>query len=156
MKYNQVGPNTIRHLLQPRIRKTRAAQRTLLRKTEGLDPSHTVAMEEMATWKGTSDRFIQWLQTYRAGIRRMHISWLAKFRRLRLNRLKRIRIRVALDSLTIAHSHTKPLVFAYLPVLPLAGFTAIENKLAPGAGLERQVRAVAGADTAVGTLSLVA
>ena len=144
------------HLLQASIEKARAAQRTLLRKTEGLDPSHTLAMEDMATWKGTSDRFIQRLQTYRTGIRRRHISWLAKFRWLRINRLKRIRIRVALDSLTIAHSHTKPLVFAFLPVLPLAGFTAIENKFAPGAGLERQVRAVASADTAVGALSLVA
>ena len=113
-------------------------------------------MEDMAAWKGTSERCIQWLQTYRAGIRRRQISWLAQFRWLRINRLKRIRIRVALDSLTIAHSHTKPLVFAFLPVLPLAGFTAIETKLAPGAGLEQQVRAVAGADTAVGALSLVA
>ena len=113
-------------------------------------------MEDMAAWKGTSNRFIQWLQTYRTGIRRRHISWLAKFRWLRIIRLKRIRIRVALDSLTIAHSHTKPLVFTFLPVLPLAGFTAIEDKLAPGTCLEQQVRAVAGADTAVGALSLIA
>ncbi len=113
-------------------------------------------MEDMAAWKGTSNRFIQWLQTYRTGIRRRHISWLAKFRWLRIIRLKRIRIRVALDSLTIAHRNTKPLVFTFLPVLSLAGFTAIENKLAPGTGLEQQVRAVAGADTAVGALSLIA
>jgi hypothetical protein len=113
-------------------------------------------MEDMAAWKGASDRFIQRLQTYRTGIRRRHISWLAKLRWLSLNRLKCIRIRVTLDSLTIAHRHTKPLVLTFLPVLPLAGLAAIENKLAPGAGLERQVRAVAGADTAVGALSLVA
>ena len=147
---------SIYHFLQASIGKTRAAQRTLLRKTEGLDPSHTLAMEDMATWKGASDRLIQWLQTYRTGIRRRHISWLAKFRWHRINRLKRIRIRVALDSLTIAHSNTKPLVFTFLPVLSLAGFTAIENKLAPGTCLERQVQAIACADTAVGALSLVA
>ena len=63
---------------------------------------------------------------------------------------------VTLDQLAVTNSHTKPLVFTFLPVLSLAGFTAIENKLAPGTGLEQQVRAVAGADTAVGALSLVA
>ena len=45
-------------------------------------------------------------------------------------------------------------MFTFLPVLPLAGLAA--NKLAPGVLLERQVRSVAGADTAVGALSLVA
>ena len=47
-------------------------------------------------------------------------------------------------------------MFTFLPVLPLAGLAAVENKFASGTSLEQQVRAVAGADTAVGALSLVA
>ena len=62
---------------------------------------------------------------------------------------------IALDYLAVTNSHTKPLVFAILPVLLLAWFTTVEYKLAPGTCLEQQVRAVTGADTAVGALSLV-
>ena len=58
--------------------------------------------------------------------------------------------------LTVAHSHTKALVIPGLPVLLLAGLAAVEDKLATRAGFEQQVRAVAVADTAVSTLSLVA
>ena len=47
-------------------------------------------------------------------------------------------------------------MFAFLPVLPLAGLAAVENKLASGARLEQQVRAIPSTDTAVGALSLVA
>ena len=61
-----------------------------------------------------------------------------------------------LYDLSVANGHTKPLVLPRLPVLLLAGLATVENKLAPGTGLKRQVRAVAGADTAVGALSLVA
>jgi len=47
-------------------------------------------------------------------------------------------------------------VFTFLPVLPLAGFAAVENKFATGTSLKEKVRAVAGADSAVGTLSQIA
>ncbi len=41
-------------------------------------------------------------------------------------------------------------------MLPLAGLTAVENKLASGTRLEQQVRVIARANTAVCALSLVA
>ncbi len=78
------------------------------------------------------------------------------FNWLRLNWFSILWDCITLDQLAVANSHTKPLVFSFLPVLPLTGLAAVENELATGAGLEQQVRAVTGADTAVGALSLVA
>ena len=63
---------------------------------------------------------------------------------------------IALDRLSVAYRHTEPLVLPRLPVLLLAGLAAVEDKLAAGTRLERQVRAIAVADTAVGALSLIA
>ena len=54
------------HLLQARAGKPRAAQRTLLREPEGLDPGHAVAMEDMTACKGTRNRLTQWLQAHSA------------------------------------------------------------------------------------------
>ena len=113
-------------------------------------------MEDMAACKCAGSGLTQRLQAHRALLftRFSVIRRLLTFRWL--YRLGRIRIHIALDSFTVTNGHAKPLVFALLPVLPLAGLTAVEDKLTTGAGLEQQVRAVAGADTAVGALSLVA
>jgi hypothetical protein len=105
-------------------------------------------MKYMTTRKRASCGFIEWLQTHSAFIkliglwRRFH-DWCGC-------------IRIALENLPVANGHAKPLVSTLRPVLTLAGLTAVINKLAAGTGLEQQVRAVAGADTAVGALSLVA
>jgi hypothetical protein len=110
-------------------------------------------MEDMAACKCARSGLTQRLQAHRALL-------LTRFHRLLafrwINRLGRIRIHIALDSFTVTNGHAKPIVSSFLPVLPLAGLTAVEDKLTTGAGLEQQVRAVAGADTAVGALSLVA
>ena len=113
-------------------------------------------MEDMAACKCARSGLTHRLQAHRALLftRFSVIHRLLTFRWL--NRLGRIRIHIALDSFAVANGHAKPLVFAFLPVLPLAGLTAVEDKLTTGAGLKQQVRAVAGADTAVGALSLVA
>ncbi len=112
-------------------------------------------MENMTTRKRrASCRFIQRLQTHSAllcqniiikliGLWWCHHDWCGN-------------IRIALENLPVANGHAKPLVFTLRPVLSLAGLTAVINKLATRTGLEQQVRAVAGADTAIGALSLVA
>ena len=109
-------------------------------------------MEDMAACKCARSGVTQRLQAHRA----LLLTRFSVIHRLLAFRLGRIRIHIALDSFTVTNGHAKPLVFALLPVLLLAGLTAVEDKLTTGAGLEQQVRAVAGADTAVGALSLVA
>jgi hypothetical protein len=139
------------------FRDTRAAQWACLRKPEGLDPDHTFAMEEMTACKCAGYRLIQRLQAHCAFLtRNCNTLQLAGFSWFRIKRMSILWNHATLDQLAIAHRHTKPLMLTFLPVLPLAGLAAVENKLATGAYLEQQVRAVAGADTAVGALSLVA
>ena len=117
-----------------------------MRETEGLDIGNAVVMEDMTAWKGTSSGLIQMLHAHRALLTRYRRSlW------LRLRRHNCLRPRIF--NLTVADGHTKPLVFAFRPVLPLAWLTAVENKFASGTGLER---VTASTDTAVGALSLVA
>ena len=98
-------------------------------------------MEDMATWKGTSNRLTQRLQTHRAFLTRGSITtrWAGLSWRARLLRLHRMRICFDLDCLSVAYRHTKPLVFTALPVKLLTGLAAVEDKLASRAGPERQV-----------------
>ena len=102
----------------------------------------------MTTRKRTSCGFIQRLQTHSAFIKLIGLWW--RYHDWCGN------IRITLENLPVANGHAEPLVSTLRPVLSLAGLTAVINKLAPRTGLEQQVRAVAGADTAVGALSLVA
>ena len=135
-------------LLQAGGRETRAAQRALLRESKRLYSAHAIEMKNMTTRKRASCGFIQWLQTHSAFNKLIGLWW--RFHDWCAN------IRIALENLPVANGHAKPLVSTLRPVLSLAGLTAVINKLAAGTGLEQQVRAVAGADTAVGALSLVA
>jgi hypothetical protein len=50
-----------------------------------------------------------------------------------------MRISFDLHSLSVINRHTKPFVFAGLPVKLLAGLAAVEDKLASRAGLEQKV-----------------
>ena len=135
-------------LLHAGGRETRAAKRALLREPKRLYSAHAIAMKYMTTRKRASCGFIQWLQTHSALIKLIGLWW-------RFHDWCSC-IRIALENLPVANGHAKPLVSTLRPVLSLAGLTAVINKLAAGTGLEQQVRAVAGADTAVGALSLVA
>ncbi len=112
----------------------------------------------MAAWKRTSNRLTQRLQAHRTFLVRGHVTtrWAGLCWRARLLRSHRMRISIDLHSLSVINRHTKPFVFPGLPVKLLAGLAAVEDKLTSRAGLEQQIQAVAGADTAVGALSLVA